>query len=222
VWQEKKFSGAKTSKGEIRAKNTVVACGVWAHTLMDPVGLESFQRPKTRQIFAFKDPKLDPVMKTTGLNLENALPLTILPTAGIYLKAELTEGSLWLGCADTIPRKFELEEDPQAEDDYYTNNVYHALLMYFPDFEDVRPMNAWAGQYAINSLDETPVIYKEKGLLYVGSGSGSGIMKGDAIGRIADAVLAREEEATLFGGVRLPVANIGVKSRCVEPEEFVI
>ena len=222
VWQEKIITGAKTNKGEIKAENTVVACGAWAHTLMDPIGLESFQRPKTRQIFAFKDPKLESVIKTTGLNHENALPLTILPVAGIYLKAELTEGSIWLGCADTVPRKFELEEDPQAEDDYYTNNVYHALLMYFPDFEDVRPMNAWAGQYAINSLDETPVIYKIEGFLYVGSGSGSGIMKGDAIGRIADALLAGEEEAILFGGAKFPVANIGIKARCVEREEFVI
>ena len=222
VWQEKIITGAKTSDGDITAENTVVACGVWAHTLMDPIGLESFQRPKTRQIFAFKDPKLEGVMKTEGLNHEKALPLTVLPTAGIYLKAELTEGSLWLGCADSVPRKFELEEDPQSEEDYYTNNVYHALSMYFPDFEDIRPMNSWAGQYAINSLDETPVIYKTKGFLYVGSGSGSGIMKGDAIGRIADALLAGEVEAELFGGDRIPVANIGVKHRCVEPEEFVI
>lgn len=222
VWQEKIIAGAKTSQGDILAENTVVACGVWAHTLMDPIGLESFQRPKTRQIFAFKDPKLEGVMKTEGLNHEKALPLTVLPTAGIYLKAELTEGSLWLGCADTIPRKFELEDDPQSEEDYYTNNVYHALSMYFPDFEDIRPMNSWAGQYAINSLDETPVIYKKKGFLYVGCGSGSGIMKGDAIGRIADALLAGQEEAELFGGDKISVANIGVKNRCVEPEEFVI
>ena len=222
VWQEKIITGAKTNKDEIKAENTVVACGTWAHTLMDPVGLESFQRPKTRQIFAFKDPKLEAVMKTEGLNHENALPLTILPCSGIYIKAELSEGSLWMGCADTIPRKFELEEDPQPEDDYYLNNVYHALSMYFPKFESVRPMNAWAGQYAINSLDETPVIYKKKGFLYVGSGSGSGIMKGDAIGRIADALLAGETEAELFGGAKLPVANLGVKTRCVEPEEFVI
>lgn len=222
VWQEKVITGAKTNKGDFNAENTVVACGVWAHTLMDPIGLDSFQRPKTRQIFAFKDPKLDGVMKTEGLNHENALPLTVLPTAGIYLKAELTEGSLWLGCADTVPRKFMLEEDPQSEDDYYTNNIYHALVMYFPDFEDIRPMNSWAGQYAINSLDETPVIYKEKGFLYVGAGSGSGIMKGDAVGRIADALLAGEDEAELFGGAKIPVANIGFKNRCVEPEEFVI
>ena len=222
VWQEKVIAGVKTSDGEIMAGTTVVACGVWAHELMDPVGLDCFQRPKKRQLFAFKEPKLDPVMKTEGLNHENALPLVVLPTAGIFLKAELSEGSIWLGCADTVPRKFELEEDPQAEDDYYTNNIYHALVMYFSEFEDVRPMNSWAGQYAINSFDETPVIYSEKGFLYVGCGSGSGIMKGDAIGRVADAVCAGEKEAVLHGGRKLSVAKLGIKHRAVEHEEFVI
>ena len=222
VWQEKVISGVKTSDDEITAGTTVVACGVWAHQLMDPVGLDSFQRPKKRQLFAFKDPKLEPVMRTEGLNHENALPLIVLPTAGIFLKAELSEGSIWLGCADTFPRKFELEEDPQAEDDYYTNNIYHALVMFFGEFEDVRPMNSWAGQYAINSFDETPVIYGEKGFVYVGCGSGSGIMKGDAIGRVADALCAGEAEVELHGGRKLSVAKLGIKNRAVEHEEFVI
>ena len=222
VWQEKVIAGVKTSDGEILADTTVVACGVWAHQLMDPVGLDCLQRPKKRQLFAFKDPKLDPIMITKGLNHENALPLVILPTAGILLKAELSEGSIWLGCADDIPRKFELEEDPQAEDDYYTNNIYHALVMYFGEFEDIRPMNSWAGQYAINSFDETPVIYGEKGFLYVGCGSGSAIMKGDAIGRVADALCAGETEAELHGGRKLTVAKLGIKNRAVEHEEFVI
>ena len=222
VWQEKVISGAKTSDGEILADTTVVACGVWAHQLMDPVGLDCFQRPKKRQLYAFKDPQLDPIMITKGLNHENALPLVILPTAGILLKAELSEGSIWLGCADTIPRKFELEEDPQAEDDYYTNNIYHALVMYFSEFEDIRPMNSWAGQYAVNSFDETPVIYGEKGFLYVGAGSGSGIMKGDALGRVADALCAGDSEAQLYGGRKLHVAKLGIKHRAVEHEEFVI
>jgi len=222
VWQKKVITGVDTSKGEIKAETTVVACGVWASTLLDPVGLDSYMRPKKRQLFAFKDPKVEPIMKTTGLNDEGALPLTILPTAGILLKSELTEGSIWLGCADWIPRKFQLEEDPQAEDDYYTNNIYHALVMYFPDFEDVRPMNSWAGQYAINSFDESPVIYKETGLLYVGAGSGSGIMKGDALGRIASSLYYDIEEAELYGGRKFKVSDLGVHHRKIEPEKFVI
>ena len=222
VWQKKVITGVDTNKGEITAETTVLACGVWASTLLDPIGLDSYMRPKKRQLFAFKDPKVESIMKTTGLNKEGALPLTILPTANILLKSELTEGSIWLGCADWIPRKFELEEDPQSEEDYYTNNVYHALVMYFPEFEDVRPMNSWAGQYAINSFDESPVIYKEQGFLYIGAGSGSGIMKGDSLGRIASALYYSEEEAELYGGRKFKVADLGVHHRNIEPEKFVI
>jgi len=222
VWQKKMITGVDTSKGEITAETTIIACGVWASTLLDPIGLDSYMRPKKRQLFAFKDPKVEPIMRTTGLNHEGALPLTILPTANILLKSELTEGSIWLGCADWIPRKFELEEDPQSEEDYYTNNVYHALVMYFPEFEDVRPMNSWAGQYAINSFDESPVIYKEQGLLYIGAGSGSGIMKSDALGRIASALYYDIEDAELYGGRTFKVADLGVHHRNIEPEKFVI
>lgn len=222
VWQKSIITGAETSKGKIKAETTLVACGVWSHLLLGPIGLDSFMRPKKRQIFAFKDDRLAKVMKTEGLNDQGALPFIVLPTAEIFLKAELTEGSIWLGCADTLGRKFELEEDPNPEDDYYTNNIYHALVMYYPDFEDIRPINSWAGQYAINSLDETPVIYKEDGVIYAGAGSGSGIMKCDAIGRIVDALYANEEEAELFGGRKFKVSSIGIRCRSVEPEGFVI
>ena len=222
VWQDTVVAGAETSKGEIRAEKTVVAAGAWAQQLLDPLGLDSFQRPKKRQIFAFKDPKLESFFKVEGLNEMGVMPLTILPTANILFRPELGEGSVWLACADDLGRGFGLEEDPQPEEDYYTNNVYHVLVKYFPCFEDVRPMNMWAGQYAVNSLDETPVIYGAPGLCYVGAASGSGIMKADSLGRLTDALVAGEPEATLFGGRRFRVADLGVRHRHVEHEMFVI
>jgi len=222
VWQETRIVGAETSKGVINAGKTVVACGVWASRLLDPVGLDSYMRPKKRQLFAFKDPKLEPLFKVRGLNSHGSVPLTILPKAKVLFRSELSEGSIWLGCADDLGRKFELEEDPQAEADYYTDNVYHVLVKYFPCFGDVRPMNMWAGQYAINSLDETPVVYEAHGMYYVGAASGSGIMKADALGRILDALVAGDEYAELHGGRRFRVADLGVRHRHVEHEKFVI
>ncbi len=222
VWQDTAVVGAETSKGEIRAEKTVVATGAWAQVLLDPLGLDSFQRPKKRQIFAFKDKKLEPFFKVEGLNEMGVMPLTILPKANILFRPELSEGSVWLACADELGRGFGLEEDPQPEDDYYTNNIYHVLVKYFPCFEDVRPMNMWAGQYAVNSLDETPVLYEAPGLCYVGAASGSGIMKADSLGRLTDALAAGEPEATLFGGRKFRVADLGVRHRHVEHELFVI
>ena len=222
VWQDTKIAGAATRNGPIFADTTVVAAGVWSERLLGPVGFDALMRPKKRQLFVFKDQKLAGLLKVRDLNDQGALPLTILPKAGVYLKAELSEGSFWLGCADDLGRAFGLEDDPQAEEDYYTNNVYHVLVKYFPCFEDVRPMNMWAGQYAINGFDGLPVVAGEEGLIYVGAASGSGIMKADSLGRITAALYAGEEEAELYGGRQFRVADIGVRHRRVERETFII
>jgi glycine/D-amino acid oxidase-like deaminating enzyme len=189
---------------------------------MDPVGFDCFMRPKKRQLFAFKDPKLAGLMKIKGLNDSGALPLTILPMAGIYLKGEVSEGSIWLGCADDLGRRFELEDDPKPEESYYADNVYHALVQYLPCFESVRPANSWAGQYDINGFDKSPVVESGPGFIYAGATSGSGIMKADAIGRIVDAAYEEEEYAELFGGRKFRVSDLGIKKRNIEKENLVI
>jgi FAD-dependent oxidoreductase domain-containing protein 1 len=60
------------------------------------------------------------------------------------------------------------------------------------------------------------------GMIYVGGASGSGIMKCDAIGRIAAALHAGEEEAELYGGRRFRVSDIGIHHRRVERESLVL
>lgn len=223
IWQDLHVAGAETSRGEIRAETTVVAAGVWSERLLEPIGLDPFMRAKKRQIFTFKDPRLKGLFQVKGLNEYGVLPFTILPKAGVYFKPELTEGSVWLGCADNLGRRFGLEDDPQPEEEYYTNNIYHVLVKYFPCFRDLRPVNMWAGQYSINSLDQTPVVEAlAPGLIYVGAASGSGIMKCDALGRITAALYAGEEEAELYGGRRFRVSDIGIERRHVERESFII
>jgi FAD-dependent oxidoreductase domain-containing protein 1 len=59
-------------------------------------------------------------------------------------------------------------------------------------------------------------------MIYVGAASGSGIMKCDALGRIATALYRKEDEAELYGGHPFRVADLGVRSRRVEREEFII
>jgi len=222
VWQESCIVGAETSIGEILAETTVVAAGAWSERLLDPIGFDVMMRPKNRQIFVFKDPKLNGLLEVKKLNESGIIPLVILPTAGVYLKVNPTELSIWLGCADAIGRSFGLEDDPQPEKEYYTNNIYHVLVKYFPCFENVIPINMWAGQYAVNSFDGIPVVAPIPGMIYVGAASGSGIMKCDALGRIVAALHAGEEEVELYGGRRFRVADLGIKNRNVERESFII
>ena len=222
VWQDKEVVGVDTETGSIFSDTTIVATGAWSESLLEHIGLDPFMRPKKRQLFVFKDQKLSNLFNISGLSKEKALPLTILPKSGVYLKADVNEGSIWLGCADDLGRKFELEEEPQAEEDYYTNNVYHVLVKYFPCFTDLRPANMWAGQYEINSVDLTPVVIPEPGMIYVGASSGSGIMKSDSLGRIVAAVYDGNENAELFGERRFRVSDIGFDRRSVGKETFVI
>ena len=81
-------------------------------------------------------------------------------------------------------------------------------------------MNSWAGQRAVNMLDRTPVVAPGPGMIYVGSASGYGITKSDALGRAVAAVYMGEQEAELYGGRRLRVDDIGIEGRNVGKETF--
>jgi glycine/D-amino acid oxidase-like deaminating enzyme len=96
------------------------------------------------------------------------------------------------------------------------------LVKYFPCFEGVRPLNSWAGQYAVNGFDELPVVAPVPGLIYVGAASGSGIMKCDSIARVVAALYAGRVEAELFGGRRFRVADLGIHHRNVERESLIL
>jgi len=222
VWQESRISGAETSRGEMRADTTVLAAGVWSETLLDPLGIDALMRAKKRQIFVFKDSRLRGLLEVEGFNKYSVIPLTILPKAGILFRPEVTEGSIWLACADELGRGYGLEEDPQPETNYYTDEIYHVLVKYFPCFRDIRPANMWAGQYAVNGYDGMPVITPVPGMIYIGAASGSGIMKCDALGRIVASLYAGEEEAELYGGQSFNASSLGVEDRNVEREKFII
>ena len=80
----------------------------------------------------------------------------------------------------------------------------------------------WAGLYSYNTIDSTPFAFRHENLIVVGGDSGSGIMKGDALGRIVDALYREQNETTLFGDVPYATSKIGFDKRDVEREEWVI
>jgi glycine/D-amino acid oxidase-like deaminating enzyme len=220
VWQDIRVVGAETSRGRVEAETTVVAAGTWSERLLDPIGFDTLARPKSRSIFVFKDPRLGRLRCAVGFSGLDMLPFTQIAGISVYLKAEPTEGSVWLGCADDFGRRYGLEDDPRTESRLYSNNIYHALVKYLPCFKDVRPVNMWTGQRAVNSVDRTPVVAPAPGMIYVGSASGYGITKSDALGRTVAAVYSGDNEATLYGDRSLQVADLGVEARNVGHEMF--
>jgi glycine/D-amino acid oxidase-like deaminating enzyme len=220
VWQDIRVAGAETSRGEVQAGTTVVAAGAWSERLLDPIGFDPLMRPKSRAIFVFKDPRLRRLRDVRGFSDHGVLPFTQIPEISVYLRVEPSEGSIWLGCADDFGRRYGLEDDPQPERGLYENNIYHALVRYLPCFEDVRPVNAWAGQRSVNRRDRTPVVAPAPGMIYVGSATGYGITKCDALGRTVAALYSGEEEVELYGGRCIRAADLGIETRDVGKETF--
>ena len=223
-WQNSRAVGVNTNRGMIRAKKTIVAAGAWIPSLLDPLGVECYIKPKKRQIFSVKA-KTDALKKLLWIkdfSPAGCLPFTILPRPSVYFKPALEEDAFWLSYGDEFPRAFELEEDPQPEENFYRYGIYQVLVKYFPQFRDCQPFSAFAGLYAVNTLDGQPVIFEENDLMVVGGASGSGIMKAEAIGRIVAALYSGEEYAVLYGDRKFKVSDLGLKNRCVETERLVI
>jgi len=223
-WQDSTAVGVNTNRGMIRAKKTIVAAGAWVPLLLDPLGVECYIKSKKRQIFSVKakTDALKKLLRVKDFSPAGCLPFTILPRPAVYLRPALEEDAFWLSYGDEFPRAFQLEENPQPEENFYRYGIYQVLVKYFPQFKDCQPFSAFAGLYAINTLDGQPVIFEENCLMVVGGASGSGIMKADAIGRIAAALYSGEEYAVLYGEREFRASDLGLKNRCVEPEKLVI
>ena len=229
VWQEHRVEGVSTSSGSIDAETVVLAGGAWENELLEPVGLEAHIKAKKRQLFSVHamGTELQNLMHTKGFNRLGLLPLVILPKSGVHFKPVSEEAVFWVACEDDFNRPFvdlpdhDLERY-QAERGYYDRSVYPILTSYFPEFKGSSIKAMWAGLYSYNTIDSTPFAFRSGNLIVVGGDSGSGIMKGDSLGRIADAIYREEEEAELFGGTSYKTRKIGFEARDVEREEWVI
>ncbi len=220
VWQSSMIVGADTSIGMIEADTTIVAAGAWSGRLLDAIGVQSYMRPKKRNLYVFDHQNLKRLINAQGFNEYGKLPVVQLPGAMVYMKADLQEGNLWLAETGDLGREYRLEDDPQPDERVYTENAYYGVVKYFPCFRDVRPVNMWAGQRSINSVDKQPVVAPTPGMIYVGAATGNGILKSDALGRTVAALHNCEEEAKLFDGRTLRVSDLGIKDRKTGIERF--
>jgi len=220
VWQSSEIVGADTSRGMIEADTTILAAGAWSGRLLDAIGVDSYMRPKKRNLYVFDHQNLKRLINTQGFNEYGKLPMVLLPDANVYMKADLREGNIWLAETGGIGREYRLEDDPQPDERVYTENAYYSVVRYLPCFRDVRPVNMWAGQRSINGVDKQPVVVPTPGMIYVGAATGNGIMKSDALGRTVAALHNGEAEAVLFDGRKLRVADLGIKDRKVGIERF--
>ena len=231
VWQDSRVEGVFVDgrEGILQADTVVVACGAWENELLEPIGVDGHVKAKKRQLFSVeaKGPRLDRLLHSAGFNSLGLLPLVILPKAGVHFKPVSEENGFWIACEDEFNRPYiDLPEHDldryRAEREYYERSVYPVLSSYFPEFKDSAVKAMWAGLYAYNTLDNLPFVFQNGNLIVVGGDSGSGIMKGDSLGRIVDSVYRGEEEAALYGGTRYLGSKVSFERRDVEREEWVL
>ena len=231
VWQESDVTGVELAgrlQGTIHAPTVVLACGAWGNQLLEPMGLDGRCKAKKRQLFSVRaeSPPLQHLTHAKGFNPLGLLPMVILPKAGVHFKPVAEEKAFWVACEDNFRPLIDVPESDldsyHAEPEFYERNIKPVLTGYFPEFSRTVVKAMWAGLYSYNTLDYLPFAFKEKSLIIVGGDSGSGIMKGDSLGRIVDALYRGEAEAELYGGVRYRVSKLGFEKRDVEKEEWVI
>lgn len=231
LWQETTIEGiaVRNSSQPLLADAVVLAGGAWVNELLEPIGLDGHVKSKKRQLFSVQADSggLQKLLRPDGFNSLKLLPLVVLPKAGVHFKPVSEESCFWVGCEDEMNRPYiDLPEHDldryAAENDYYQRGVYPVLCSYFPDFKNSKVKAMWAGLYAYNTLDNIPFAFRKQNLIVVGGDSGSGIMKGDALGRVVDSIYREENNASLFGGIPYRVSKLGFEERDVEYEKWVL
>jgi glycine/D-amino acid oxidase-like deaminating enzyme len=222
-WQQKIISGAKTPRGEIRARlKTVVAPGAWGKMLLDPIGVNCHMNPVRKMIFVLRGPKVQTLFNTPGFNEDNILPLTVLPRGGVYLRPVPGEGSFYASMTEGIGHPYVGSENPPVDDQFYTYNLNPVLSAYFPVLRGVKPHSAWAGRQDWSATDKNPYVFEKANVVIALGTSGNGVMKADAIGRVVAGITFGEADVELFGGTKFDATKIGVTRRVIEPETFAL
>jgi glycine/D-amino acid oxidase-like deaminating enzyme len=220
LWQDKFFREVETNHGTISADMIVLAAGTRTPLLLDPVGIDCLIKPKKAYVFEIRGRSVERLLATNGFNEQNTIPFTILPRGEVALRPFRSERSFCIIAHAGFGGPFMLEDEPITDLAYYTRNIYPILSEYLPCFTNLRPVNSWAGFYDLNSLDLTPIIQKVSNCIMVTGMSGSGIMKADAVGRVAAGLFDDKKEATLFGNVRISTSRLGLTNREVGREGF--
>ena len=219
IWQKKKITCAETNRGDFYAKDFFLATDVWTGTLLDPLGIDSYTRPRKRQVFELSGKELSDVIKKKGFNEFGTIPLTVLPHS-VYFRPSPSFNSIWVSVGDEYMRNFDLEDNPLPEQEFFTSNIYPVVSSYLPQAKNSTIKSSWAGYISLSTIDRMPFIYRNLNVYVIIGTSGAGITKGDADGRVAASLYIGKETAELYGGAKVDVGAFGNYSRKMGREEI--
>jgi glycine/D-amino acid oxidase-like deaminating enzyme len=218
-WDEQGLRSITLSDGsQLSAGKFLFCLGAWTQEVLGKLGVFSGTLPKKRQLFGIKVD--DPSQVLEGLEPGN-VPALILPAAGAYVKPLLERKLLITGLADDLGQPFSLEGDG-PDIDYFEMAIAPVLSHYFPNLKDWELKMRWSGQYSYHLPDKNPVVENVSNIHWAAGTSGSGIMKADAVGRVAASGMLGLSTTLLFDGTSIPTRSISLRDREVGSEGFVI
>jgi len=181
-----RLDGVHLAGGSTLACGAVVdAAGPAAGRVAALAGIDLPVEGRKRQVFSFACP--DP--------LPNC-PLVVDPS-GVYFRPEGRVFLCGLSPEEAADRTAE-DGDFDVDHAQFEDEIWPLLAQRCPAFERLRPQNAWAGHYEVNTLDHNAVIgrHPEVDNFYAVAGfSGHGIQHAPGAGRAIAELIA-------FGGFR--------------------
>jgi FAD-dependent oxidoreductase domain-containing protein 1 len=197
--------------GQLVCGRLVNAAGAWSGRLAALASVKLPVEPRKRFIYV-----LD--CREPPETLRQA-PLTTDPS-GVWFRPE---GRMFLAgkspAPDREPPVGELEE---IDHTFFEEEIWPALAALVPAFEAAKVVNAWAGYYDYNTLDQNAVIgpHPEIANLYFATGfSGHGVQQGPATGR-AIAELIVDGAYQTIDLTRLGYARIAANAPLTERNVF--
>ncbi len=194
-----KASKVTLSNGETLACSHLVnAAGTAAGHVAGLAGIPLPVGPRKRYVYLLDCPRATEAL--------HAAPLTVEPT-GVYFRPE---GRNFL--TGLSPEEHEEPADMNWDVDYtfFEERIWPVLAERVPQFETIKVINAWVGQYDYNAFDQNAVLgaHPELRNFYFANGfSGHGLQQGPAVGNaIAELIMHgtyRTIDLTRFGYGRI-------------------
>lgn len=187
IRDEQQISGVRLASGDSVGAPVVVTCaGAWSPVLLSAIGVDIPVRPIMRNVF----------IVDSALEWEGDLPSVFTPS-GLYVLAE-NDGTFLIGWSqpdDPVGFDFEVRRSK------FFDLIWPELVGYFPAFDRLEVTGAWAGLYAVNTLDGNAILGEwptVRGLHICTGFSGHGFQQCHSVGRyLAELILGRDHALDL-------------------------
>ncbi|CAF0803240.1 unnamed protein product [Brachionus calyciflorus] len=183
----------------IKFQTVVNAAGPWAGEISklasESLGSVKSQmsdlpvEPRKRYIFMFYAEN-GPILN---------VPLTI-DQSGVFFRRQGLSNYYFCGLnqsPDKEPKDLDLEK---IDFEYFEKEIKPVLIHRVPAFKDLKLINAWAGYYDYNTLDQNLIIGKhpiQRNFIFANGSSGHGLQHSAAIGRAVSELIIHDSYQTI-------------------------